>query len=168
MNDDTDSPTQPPIRVITRATTAEARQTRAYSVAEVYTRLGNVTGTAQELGIGRQLVAKVLRSVEGESAMAEIRHELIQRQKQRLVGLSDLALDALESTLKSARPESMARVSAASTILDRSGHKPIDRSEVAIDARITDEARTTRLIAIFDGARARRDRQIDSIDPGAD
>ena len=142
------------------AATAEAKR-RVEAFIAAYARTGNATQAAVEAGYsaksakqqGSRLMtdaAICARSAEARSAYLAEQEDDKKRQRKMLVDAADDAIRALRSVVQgSVARGAVAMVSAATAILDRAGHKPVDESKVdhsSKDGTMTPKAPTQIII----------------------
>lgn len=108
---------------------------------EQYLRFMNATKAAEAAGYSKKTAGSqghdLLKKPE---IRALIDSELDRRhaaQKQKLTLASDSAISALVETIE--KGKGLARVQAANSILDRAGHKPIDRIQADVNANVKAE-----------------------------
>ncbi len=142
--------------------TAEApRKVDAFIAA--YARHGNATQAAKDAGYSersaRQQGGELMTKPDVSARCAESRNAYLaeqeddkKRQRRMLVEAADDAIRALQAVVRGGDASgrgAVARVSAATAILDRAGHKPVDESKIdhrSADGSMTPKAPTTIVI----------------------
>jgi hypothetical protein len=126
---------------------------RQEKFAVEYARTGNAYQAALSAGYGPSYAkASSYKMLDNVGIRARVESEqaaMLAEQRARLSAMANAALDALAATLGNAAPGSMARVRAAEIILDRAGHKPVERvsADVAtIDIDAMDDETAARVI----------------------
>lgn len=133
--------------------TVEAAR-RAEAFVSAYARTGNATQAAIDAGYSAksamQQGSRLLRNAEIYAKATQARAEFLaeqednkKRQRKMLEAQADDAILALGKVVRGEIPRgAVAIVSAATAILDRAGHKPVDESK--IDHRSSDGSMTPR------------------------
>ena len=128
------------------AGTAEAER-RADAFVVAYGRTGNATQAAAEAGYSaksaKQAGARLLsdtsirdRAAEARAAYLAEQEDDKKRQRKMLVEAADDAIRALHQVVQGGVTRgAVAMVSAATAILDRAGHKPVDESKIDHSSR---------------------------------
>lgn len=115
-----------------------ARQRR---FVNAYVTTMNASKAAIEAGYSektsRSIGQRLLTYVDIQLAIDEELSKIYNRQKRTLMRAADSAINALIDTVQNGR--GLARVNAANSILDRSGHKPVDKVESTVDANVKGE-----------------------------
>jgi len=128
-----------------RKTTAKAveAQRRATAFIAAYARTGNATQAALDAGYSpktaRQQGAALLSKLDKDGKCSKARADFLaeqednkKRQRKLLEAAADDAILALHSVVRGGvKQGAVAVVSAATAILDRAGHKPVDESKIA-------------------------------------
>lgn len=105
-----------------------------------YLEIGNATEAAIRAGYNEnsagQVAYRLLQKKHIQDLILEQEDEYFGEQKRRFARLANLAQDALEQVTTEGK--GMARVIAANSILDRAGHKPVDKIESTVNATVED------------------------------
>ncbi|MGC9129134.1 MAG: terminase small subunit [Acidithiobacillus sp.] len=96
-----------------------------------YARTGNASEAARSAGYSARSAGQqgwmLLKNPQILARVSTEQAAMVAEQRARLSALANAALDSLAATLDEASPGSMARVKACELILDRAGHKPVER-----------------------------------------
>lgn len=115
-----------------------ARQRR---FVNAYVTTMNASKAAIEAGYSektsRSIGQRLLTYVDIQLAIDEELGKIYDRQKRKLIHAADSAINALIDTVQNGR--GLARVNAANSILDRSGHKPVEKVQSTVDANVKGE-----------------------------
>lgn len=99
----------------------------------------NAADAARHAGYSEKAARQVgQRLLTNADIRAEIDHELNEvheQQRRALIVLAGAAVSALQDVVINGR--GLAKVNAANSILDRSGHKPVDHVKADIDSKVT-------------------------------
>ncbi len=109
------------------------------ALVEAYARVGSVDGAARQIGIPERTAKRwmgpagtlMARARQARDAWLAGQSDAHARQSKALVDAADTAISVLVDQAKMAK-SAMARVQAAVAILDRAGHKPVERVEQSI------------------------------------
>lgn len=101
-----------------------------------YLQTKNATEAAKKAGYSEKtsgsLGHRLLHTPEIKKEIDKQLDEIHEAQRQRLILMSEQAIDALRDVMKEGR--GLAKVNAANSVLDRSGHKPTDYVKADVNA----------------------------------
>lgn len=107
---------------------------------ENYLKTFNATKSAKNAGYSEKTAAeqgyRLLRNVQIAEAINEELGEIYEKQKKVLIRAADSAINALIDTVENGK--GLARVQAANSVLDRAGHKPIDKVQADVKTEAVD------------------------------